>query len=149
MDPINLVIPQFHSVARSFTQKVNLKNYVQGHDYEMVDFFSSHSEQIPLEEATKDKIKEISEKLYQLSKQEVEQAVADFISDLRKVSGVTTDLSAAELAPIAQIVAAIENAKSKTALNTAKDMATAVKGTLGKGQLEFLAALFRKAEAKL
>src|SRR3990167_3768333 len=105
MENINLVIPQFHNVTRSSTQKINLKNYVPGHDYEMVDFFSSQSEAIPLEQATPEKITEVSERLYQTAKKEVENAVSEYINTLRGESDSPTQLSADELAPIADIIA--------------------------------------------
>lgn len=146
---MKLIVPQFHSVTRSFTQKLNLKNYVPGHDYEMVDFFSSQNESIPLEDATPEKIAEVSERLYQLCKKEVEDAVAGYIAQLRGASDMPVELSQAELAQISDIIAEASAVTTKTKLTAVKAKATERKAQLNKGQLEFLASLFRKVEAKL
>lgn len=146
---IKLVIPQFHNVTRSFTQKINLKNYVTGHDYEMVDFFSSQSEAIPLEQATPEKIAEVSERLYQLAKKEVEDAVGAFIASLRNSSDMPVQLNAAEMALISDIVAEANQATTKTKLTAVKAKATERKPQLSESQLQYLSSLFRKLEAKL
>ncbi len=150
---MQLTVPQFHSVTRSFTQKVNLKNYVEGHDYEMVDLFSSHSEAIPVEEANASTIKVLSDKLYSLAKADVEQGIKDYITRLqepKEKDPIMTLTLAEELSGIADIVVELNKVTTQKELAVVKEMATTRKATMTKAQLECLAALFRKFDmAKL
>ncbi len=146
---IQLNIPQFHSVARSFTQKINLKNYVSGHDYEMVDFFASHNEAIPVEEATPEKIAEVSERLYKTARKEIESSIEAYLLELREDSDMPAELSVSELTPIADLIAEMSAATTKTKLQAVKDKATERKTEMTASQQQHLASLFRKTEAKL
>ena len=149
MDKINLVIPQFHTITRSFTQKVNLANHVKERSYESVDFFASHNEAIPLEEADLKKIKEVSDRLYDLAKQDVEEAIENYIRALKGEAGVPTDINAKDLVKIKELVVEVDDITTKTKLQAAKEKATKLKPDLNENQLNYLARLFRKAEAKV
>ena len=59
---------QLVEIARSFAQKVNLKNY------ESADFFCSQKREVPLNEADK-----TSKELYEFCKKEVESNIEDYL----------------------------------------------------------------------
>lgn len=138
-----LVVPQFHSVTRSFSRKVQIKQF------EPIDFFASHNESIPMEEATPDKIKEVSERLFQLALQEVEASIKDYQDNTARANGVTPQVSTKELKEIGKFVADINSADTQEKLDVVKEAIKLVKDNLNETQLEFLRGAVRKAEAKL
>lgn len=92
MEQIQLTIPQFHSVTRSYSKKVNLKLYVPDHDFETVDFFASHNEQIPSGSSVEE-ISKLSQSLYELAKSDVESAIKTYLETLLtpKSDGLSQD----------------------------------------------------------
>ena len=95
---------QVVSITRSFTKKINLAHYIEGAQYESEDFFSSHNETIALSEATPEKQNEVSNPLFEMSKMDVERAIADRIRELKIEDGQFVAPSAKELAEIADLV---------------------------------------------
>lgn len=140
---ITLITPTFHSITRSFSRKVQIKQF------EPIDFFASHNEAIPMEEATPEKISEVSERLYQICLAEVEVSIKGYQDDMARANGVTPAVSAKELKAIAKFVADINSADSQVAIDSVKEAIKQVKDTLNETQLEFLRVLVRKAEARI
>ena len=63
-----------YQITRSFARKVNIGNY------QTVDFFASHTQEMPADTADEEK-KKISETLFLSAKLEVEAAINDFQAD--------------------------------------------------------------------
>ena len=76
---IDLNVPQFHKITRSFSRTI------QVNQYEPCQVFSSHNEEIPIEEATPEKIKEISQHLYDLSVKDVRDGIKQYLEDVGKM----------------------------------------------------------------
>ena len=141
---------QVVSLTRSFSHKLVPENYgINGHKFAPMDFFASYGDTLVKEEATPEKIKELSDKLHQMAKDAVESSVAEYVAMLRGDSETPTQLNADELAPIADIIAEANEANTKTKLTAVKAKATERKTQLTAIQLQFLASLFRKIENKL
>lgn len=126
---IKLIIPSFHSITRSFSRKIQIKQF------EPMDLFSSHNEQIPMEDATPEKIAEISDRLYNLAKEDVERDIKKYLSEPTKDSMDSEDLD-----KIAIFVAMFKDGKNKEELNSA---IVSVKDKLNDKQLEFLRNLVK------
>ena len=67
-------------IVRSFKRSINLQHY-GGKTFEQADFWASYSEEVPAKMVS-DKLQAISDSLYQLAKQDVEESVAEFIKEL-------------------------------------------------------------------
>lgn len=147
-DVIRLVVPQFHSVTRSFSKKVNLERHVPGFKYEAEDFFASHNESVPVEEATPEKIREVSRGLFALAKADVEESVAERIRELRKAAGVATQPTGADYDAIKDLIEGIETAASQEDLGAIVEKIKAHED-LSEDQKEYLRSIVRKANAKL
>lgn len=140
---------KYHSVTRSFTQKVNPKNNnIPGKDYESVDFFASHSEQIPLDIATPEKIAEVSERLYQTAKAEVEAAVDNYIRSLQMDAGIVVQPNGKEYAQVKDLIIKFETAETKAQVDEATKEVQDMKGQLNDIQLNYLRSIARKASAR-
>lgn len=148
MEEIKLNIPQFHTVTRSFAKKINLEQHIPGHKYEAEDFFASHNESIPVEEATPEKIKEVSEKLFALAVADVEAAMTARIRTLRAEQGISVEPTGDELAQVSNFIDLIEKAKKVADL---EDVVAQIKEEdwLNEIQKEYLRSIMRKAEAKV
>ena len=118
-----LVVPKFHSITRSFSRKVQIKQY------EPVDFFSSHGEQIPDEEATPELVAEISAKLYKLAKTDVEQDIQNYMN-----APAEGALTAEDLDGVRIFIQMLALGKNKEEINKA---IIEVKDKLNEGQLQF------------
>lgn len=86
---LQLKIPTFHSVTRSFSRKIQVKQF------EPMDVFSSHGMQIPEEEATPEKIGEVSAQLFNLAKQDVEKDIENYLNSPKEGSLTEEDLKTA------------------------------------------------------
>lgn len=131
-----MIVPQMVSITRSFTKKINLANYVEGRQYESVDVFSSHNETIPLDEATPEKQNEVSNRLYEMAKADVERSITDYINSLKVEDGEYVAPSAKELADIADLIKGLVDGKESSA-----DDINARKDALSESQLKFLRTL--------
>lgn len=121
---IKLVVQQFHSVTRSFSRKVQIKQF------EPMDLFSSHNENIPLEEATPDKIAEVSARLYSMAKEDVERDIKNYMN-----APADGALTSEDLDGVAVHIKAIASGIPKDDINKA---IVAVKDKLNERQLQFL-----------
>mgnify|MGYP001559380110 CR=1 FL=1 len=148
MEKIQLVVPQFHSITRSYSGKINLSNHVEGHDYESKDFFASHNESIPVEEATPEKIKEVSERLYQMSKAEVEASELVYLNEIKRAAGMTIEPTGEEYKAISDIIVAFESSITSEDVKKASEIAKERKSNLNDVQLEYLRTIARKADAR-
>ena len=121
---MNLIVQQFHDITRSFSRKVQIKQF------EPMDLFSSHHESIPLEEATPDRIAEVSAKLYNLAKQDVER-------DIQNYMNAPTDgaMTAEDLDGVSEFVKMVAGGLKKEDIN---NKIVEVKGILNDRQLSFL-----------
>ena len=136
---IKMVIPQYISITRSFSQKVNPDNYgIDGEKYSPRDFFASIGDNIPSEEATPEKISEVSNRLYLLAKNEVEYAVEKYIEELK--GSKPHPLSGEELSAISEFVKMIA---AGTNMDDVVAKITEVKDKLNEGQLSFLRNLVK------
>jgi len=133
-------------VTRSFTKKVNLGNHDENRQYESVDFFASHNESIPIEEATPEKIKEVSERLYQLAKSEVELAEIEYLNGIK--NGKAPILTSNDIAQITDIIILMESAVTTADIQKAVDVINERKGILNKKQLDYLRSVAKNAKAK-
>lgn len=70
------------TISRSYTRKINLGNY------ESEDFFANYSEEI-LSSTKEKEVKEVSEKLYNLARRDVEEAVQRSVSKFGNVDPET------------------------------------------------------------
>lgn len=125
MNEIKLNIPQYISITRSFSRKVQVKQY------EPADFFASYGEQVPIEEATPEKLKEVSDRLYSLAKNDVEKEIENYSK--------TTSLSQEELDSIATFAKLIISGKKEEAEKLIGEW----KDKLNEKQLNFLRNLFK------
>lgn len=148
MEEIKLVVPQFHNITRSYSGKLNLSNYLPGHDYESKDFFASHGESISMEEATPEKIKEVSDKLYKMAKVEVMIAEVDYLNELKRAAGITVEPTGDEYKAISDIIVLFESATTSEDVKKASEMAKERKDKLNDVQLEYLRTIARKADAR-
>lgn len=139
---MELVVPKIFSIARSFSQKINLKNYVEGHDYEVVDFFASYGDQLP-EGCTEEEIHHLSKSLYEMAKGEVEDSVKGYIAKLRETPDKIT---VKELVGIMDFVKSIAEGAN---LDTVSEQINAAKTErkLSETQLEFLRKLVKEKSA--
>lgn len=124
-----LIVPQFHSITRSFSRKVQIKQF------EPMDLFSSHNENIPLEQATPDKIAEVSARLYSLAKQDVERDIKDYMN-----TPAEDALTAEDLDGVSTFIKMLVAGKNKDEINTA---IVGVKDKLNEKQLSFLRNLIK------
>jgi hypothetical protein len=148
MDKIQMIIPQFHTVTRSFSKKVNLERHVPGFKYEAEDFFASHGESIPVEEATPEKVREVSSRLYDTAKTDVETDVASRINELRKAAGIATIPTGQEFDVIKDLIGGIENSKNAADIEAVIELIKTREG-LTEEQKEYLRSAVRKAKAKI
>ena len=94
---LNLVVPQFHSITRSFDRKLQVKQF------EPISVFSSHNEQIPIEDATPDRIAEVSARLFYLAKQDVETDINNYLNAPAEDAFTQADLD--KVAPFVKMLA--------------------------------------------
>ena len=148
MENITLVPQQYHSITRSFSKKVNLELSVGGkHKYEAEDFFSSHNEAIPLEEATPERVKEISQRLYDLAKEDVEGAVASRVRELKERDGIAVQPIGSDYGAIGGLIEGLEKATTKVEVDAVVELIKA-REDLTDTQKEYLRSVVRKATAK-
>ncbi len=145
MDEMKLVVPKFVSVARSFTQKINLANHVKGHDYESVDFFASRSRELPEVEAKSEVVAKLSAEMYAEAKEEVERAITDYIRALKGETGEVVAPTAEELTAIASWIAKINESNKDNIDKVAQEIA-AIKDKLNESQVVFLRQLVLKVK---
>ena len=134
MQEIKLNIPQFHTVTRSFSKKVQVKQF------EPIEAFSSHSEQIPLNEATSEKIKEVSNKLFQMAQEEVETSCRNKLAEAESLKEV--GLSTEELTGISTHIQMINEGASSNELKVVIE-----KDKLNDKQVDFLRKYFMIANS--
>ena len=148
MDKIELVTQQLHSITRSYAKKINLSNYVPDKQYESLDLFSSHNEQLP-QSATQEEITALSDRLFNMAKAEVEARATEVINELKRAAGITIEPTGAEYAQVADIITMLESAVVSENIKSAVELVKERKDTLNEVQLEFLRSVVRKAEAKI
>lgn len=131
---IKLVPQVFHTVARSFSRKVQVKQF------EPFEAFSSHSESIPLEEATQIKIQETSNRLYELAKNDCEKDIANYLREAALANGQAVLPNAAEIVQIAHFIKDLAEGGKENVDSVAQKIALQ-KDTLTETQLTFLRQL--------
>lgn len=137
MDKIKLDIPQTISITRSYTHKLVPENHgIEGHRFAPMDFFASYNhDNIPLEEATPERLKEESNRLYELAKKDVEESYKTRLEELKAPKGLTQD-ELDGIVPFTTLI--ISGSKAE-----AQKMISEEKANLSERQLEFLRNLFR------
>lgn len=131
---IKLNIPQYHVVSRSFSRKIQIENF------EPAEAFSSHGEQIPLEEATPEKIKEVSERLFGLCKVDVARDLAIAVREAQIEKGESVVPTALEIAGIAEFIKELSDG-GKDGVETVSKKIASKKDTMSEIQLAFLRQL--------
>lgn len=149
---IQLVVPQFHGVVRSFSKKAMLEYILNGQrKYESEDFHSTHKEDIPLAEATPEKIGEVSARLFALCVMDVETDISIRTRKLREAAGLSVQPLGKEYLELKDIIDRIEKAAKKEEVDAVveqiKQMDSAL--LLNDVQKEYLRGIVRKANAKL
>ena len=136
---IQLVVPQYVNVTRSFSWKLVPENYgIEGHRYAPLDFFASYGDSIPKEEATPEKIAEVSQQLYDMAKHDVEEAISAKLKELTvpKSDGMTTD-DLDKVAPFMMMIA------GGSTVEEVSEKIVAAKDTMSEKQLDFLRNLIK------
>lgn len=146
---IKHIVPQYHEIVKSHSKKMNLGKYLPESQYESEDFFSSHKETIPLEEASPEKIKEVGDRLLLTCIDETERQAYERINDLRKEVGLPMILRGKDMQQIADVVTKIELSKTKEELQAIGDEIKATKESLNVAQLDYLRRSIRTAAAKI
>jgi hypothetical protein len=144
---LQLEVSAMHSITRSYSKKINLSNYVKSKDYESLDFFSSHNEQVPVG-TPQEEIDKLSSRLFELSRLDVEIAATSAINELKKAAGLTVEPSGKEREAIADIIAAYEVSITEDDVKKASAMVVARKNKLNEVQLDFLRTIGNKASAR-
>lgn len=133
-----LVVPQYVSMTSSFSHKLVPENHgIEGHRFAPLDFFQSYNSQVLTEEATPERLKEESDKLYRLAKADVENRIAETIKELKIALETPVDnaLTTEDLDGVSIFVKMLATGQSKEAINEA---IVSVKDKLNENQLLFL-----------
>lgn len=134
MEKLQLVVPQFYRITRSFSKKVQVKQY------EPIDLFASHNFEIPEEEATPEKIAEVSSLLYKRCMEEIERDTANYIREAQLANGEVVLPTSNDILGIASIVKELSDG-GKTKVEAISAKIAKVKDTLNESQLAFLRQL--------
>lgn len=138
-----LVIPQYISMTSSFSHKFVPENYgIDGHRFAPFDFFQSYNSQVPVEEATSERLKEESDKMYRLAKADVENRIAELVKELRVELETPVDnaLTAEDLDGVSGFVKMVATGIQKEEINRA---IIEKKDKLNENQLSFLRNLIK------
>ncbi|MEK6896928.1 MAG: hypothetical protein AABW93_00160 [Nanoarchaeota archaeon] len=103
-----LKVPTFYRITRSFDRKVQVKQF------EPISFFSTHGMDIPLEEATPEKIAEVSKTLSDLSMREVESDIERYVNRISVENGDMIVPPASELIGIVDLIKKIAESNKET-----------------------------------
>lgn len=143
MSDLNLVVPKFISISRSFSQKVNLANHVKGHDYESTDFFASYNQEISEADATPEALAKVSAELYNRAKADVERAIDNYIRELKEDGGTVTYPTPAELVVLAPFISEL-TAGGKDVVDAVSQKIASVKDQLSDSQVKFMRQMVLK-----
>ncbi len=81
---MTLIIPQYISMTSSYSHKLVPENHgIDGHRFAPLDFFQSYNSSVLTTEATPEKLKGESNRLYRLAKEDVENRIAETIEEMR------------------------------------------------------------------
>lgn len=135
---IKLIVPQFVNFTASYSHKFVPENFgIDGHRFAPFDFFQSYGSQVLIEEATSERLKEESDRLYRLAKADVENRIAELIKEI-KVSlqtPVEDAMTAEELDGVSVFIKMLATGSSKDEINT---KIVSAKEQLNERQLAFL-----------
>ena len=141
---IKLVMPQFISMTSSFSHKLVPENHgIEGHRFAPLDFFQSYNTQVSTEEATPERLKEESDKMYRLAKADVENRIAETVKEMRVALETPIGdnaLTSEDLVGVAPFVKQLANGLTKDKINNG---IVEVKGSLNDRQLVFLRNLIK------
>lgn len=141
---MKLVIPQYVSLTSSYSHKLVPENYgIEGHRFAPMDYFQSYNTQIPLEEATPERMKVESDRLYTLAKNDVESRISATLDELRgNIDKPTGDgaMNTNELDGIVDFVKMLSTGVPKDEVSKA---VVATKDSLNEKQLAFLRNLIK------
>lgn len=129
------------SITRSYAHKLVPENYgIEGHRFAPFDFFASYNHSnIPVKDATPEKIKEISDTLQALATGDVEGAVKSKLDELRDPKD-NSALTAKDLDGVSPFVIMLTKGASEEEYTAA---ITSAKGKLNDNQLNFLRNVLR------
>ena len=138
-----LVVPQYINFTSSFSHKLVPENWgIEGHRFAPLDFFQSYNGSILATEATPERLREESDKLYRLAKADVENRIAETIKEMRIALESPADnaLTSEDLNGVSDFVKMVAGGLKKEDIN---NKIVEVKGKLNDRQLSFLRNLIK------
>ena len=144
VNEMNLVIPQYVSMTSSFSHKFVPENYgIDGHRFAPYDFFQSYNTQVPVGDATPERLREESDRMYRLAKADVENRIAELVKELKSTLETPVGdnaLTSEDLSGVSVFVKMVANGSSKETIN--KEIVS-MKDKLNERQLSFLRNLIK------
>src|SRR3990167_2578257 len=139
-----LVVPQYINFTSSYSHKLVPENYgIEGHRFAPLDFFQSYNSSVTIAEATPERLKEESDKMYRLAKADVENRIAETIKELRIALETPVGdnaLTADDLDGVSDFVKMVAGGLKKEDIN---NKIVEIKDKLNDRQLSFLRNLIR------
>ncbi len=135
MEKLELIVPKMVTISRSATKKLNIGNYVKGHDYESYDTSCFKSIQIPAEEATPERSEEIAKELDVFCRDQVDLTALGKIQEIKKEAGLPAELYGKEYEEVANFLRAFYGAESKEDVEQTIEEVAKVKDSLSDNQI--------------
>ena len=133
---MRLITPQFVNITRSFSHKLVPENHgINGHRFAPLDFFASYGDVVPQEEATPERLLEVSERLYNMARTDVERSIKRELEAMSNPDELLTE----DLNNVALFVKMIADGRLDEA--TSEILAAKDKNILNDKQLTFLRKL--------
>lgn len=141
---MTLIVPQYINMTSSYSHKLVPENYgIEGHRFAPLDFFQSYNSSVLASEATPERLREESDKMYRLAKADVENRIAEMVKELKTALETPVGdnaLTADDLDGVSDFVKMVAGGLKKEDIN---NKIVEVKNKLNDRQLSFLRNLIK------